>query len=116
MFGAAVMLLAIEPLVGGAALLALFGALLLLPSFARRNEQLHGRLNNRLEQEIRLVDRVSPSVLRRHYTTLSRLRILLSDREAGAVLAVGATAAALFALTIGRLATTDGVTPVTSMR
>lgn len=49
--------------------------------------------------------------MRRHYTTLSRLRILLSDREAGAVLAVGATAAALFALTIGRLATTHGVTP-----
>lgn len=56
---------------------------------ARRNEQLHGRLNNRLEHEIRLLDRVSPSVLRHHYSTLSRLRILLSDREAGAFVVVG---------------------------
>ncbi|MDF2479992.1 MAG: hypothetical protein K0R79_349 [Stenotrophomonas indicatrix] len=111
MFGAAAMLLAIEPLVGAASLIALLGALVLLPSFARRNEQLHGRLNNRLEHEIRLVDRVGPSVLRRHYRTLSRLRILLSDREAGAFVVVGAAAAVLFALTIGRLATTDGVTP-----
>ncbi|MCR1006782.1 MAG: ABC transporter six-transmembrane domain-containing protein, partial [Stenotrophomonas maltophilia] len=111
MFGAVAMLLAIEPMVGAAGLVTLLGALLVLPSFARRNEQLHGRLNNRLEHEIRLVDRVSPSVLRRHYTTLSRLRILLSDREAGAYVVIGLAAAALFALTIGRLATTDGVTP-----
>ncbi|MDT9702589.1 hypothetical protein, partial [Streptomyces sp. P17] len=34
-----------------------------------------------------------------------------SDREAGAFVVVGAAAAVLFALTICRLATTDGVTP-----
>ncbi|PZT14396.1 ABC transporter six-transmembrane domain-containing protein [Stenotrophomonas maltophilia] len=111
MFGAAAMLLAIEPLVGTASVVTLIFALLLLPAFARRNEQLHGRLNNRLEHEIRLVDRVSSSVLRRHYTTLSRLRILLSDREAGAFLVSGTAAATLFALTIARLASTDHVTP-----
>ena len=104
-----------EPLVGAetSTWCALLGALLLLPSFARRNEQLHGRLNNRLEHEIRLVDRVSPSVLRRHYATLSRLRdpAVQIAVEAGAFVVVGAAAAVLFALTIGRLATTDGVTP-----
>lgn len=69
---------------------------------ARRNEQLHGRLNNRLEHEIRLLDRVSPSVLRHHYSTLSRLRILLSDREAGAFVVVGMASSLARLKDIGR--------------
>jgi ABC-type multidrug transport system fused ATPase/permease subunit len=111
MVGAAVMLVIIEPWVGCAALVALLLGVTRLPRFARRNEQLHGRLNNRLEHEIRLVERTGPRTLLRHYTVLSKLRIWLSDREASAFVVVGTAAALLFALTIFQLATTPSVKP-----
>lgn len=111
MLGAAIMLVVIEPLVGIAAVLVLLLGIIALPRFARRNEQLHGRLNDRLEREIRMVERVNAGTLLRHYTVLSRLRIWLSDREAGAFLVVGTAAAALFALTMVQLASNPEITP-----
>lgn len=111
MVGAAIMLLLIELWVGIAALSVLLLGMTVLPRYARRNERLHGRLNDRLEHEIRMVERVNAGTLLRHYTVLSRLRIWLSDREAGAFLVVGTAAAALFALTMMQLATTTDVTP-----
>ena len=107
--GAAVMLLAIEPWVGVACLVALFACASFMPRFARRNEALHERLNDRLEREISLVEKVGSHTLHRHYRLLSRLRILLSDREAIAFLVIGTTAALLFVLTITQLALTEDV-------
>ena len=107
--GAAVMLLVIEPWVGLACFTALVLCITLLPRFARRNEQLHKRLNNRLEKEIGLVEKVSAQTLRRHYQLLSRLRIWLSDREAAAYLMLGALAALLFIVAISQLALSPAV-------
>ncbi|AOX99244.1 ABC transporter six-transmembrane domain-containing protein [Jeongeupia sp. USM3] len=111
MFGAAAMLLIIEPWLGLASTAALLVCITRLPKFARRNEALHERLNDRLENEIRMVERAGSKTLLRHYTVLSKLRIWLSDREASAFLVVGTAAALLFALAIVQLATTPAVTP-----
>ncbi len=102
--GAAGMLLVIEPWVGLACLLALLLCVTLMPGFARRNQRLHERLNNRLEKEIGLVEKVGANTLRRHYHVLSRLRIGLSDREAVAFLSIGLLAALLFVVAISQLA------------
>ena len=102
--GAAAMLLAIEPWIGVACLGALLACLGLMPRFARRNEALHGRLNDHLEKEIGLVEKVGAATLLRHYRVLSRLRIWLSDREALAFLFIGTMAALLFAVAIVQLA------------
>ncbi|MGX9763636.1 ABC transporter six-transmembrane domain-containing protein [Pseudomonas shahriarae] len=107
--GAAAMLLVIEPWVGLACFAALLLCIILLPRFARRNEQLHERLNNRLEKEIGLVEKVGAQTLRRHYQLLSRLRIWLSDREAVAYLFLGALAALLFIVAISQLALSPAV-------
>lgn len=101
--GAAIMLLVIEPWTGVACLVALLVCFSLMPRFARRNEVLHGRLNDHLEKEIGLVEKVGAERLLRHYRVLSRLRIWLSDREALAFLFIGALAALLFAVAIARL-------------
>ncbi|AVO62386.1 hypothetical protein C6Q18_29805 [Pseudomonas chlororaphis subsp. piscium] len=107
--GAAVMLLVIEPWVGLACLVALLLCVTLLPRFARRNQELHERLNDRLEKEIGLVAKVGATSLQRHYRLLSRLRIWLSDREAAAYLLLGSAAALLFVIAISQLALTEGV-------
>ena len=107
--GAAAMFLVIEPRVGLACFAALLLCIILLPRFARRNEQLHERLNNRLEKEIGLVEKVGAQTLRRHYQLLSRLRIWLSDREAVAYLFLGALAALLFIVAISQLALSPAV-------
>lgn len=98
--GAAFMLLALERWIGLACLAALLACVTLLPRFARRNQVLHARINDRLEKEVGLVARAGVPTLSRHYQLLSRLRIALSDREATAFLLVGCVAALLFALTI----------------
>lgn len=107
--GAAVMLLVIEPWIGLACLGALLLCMTLLPRFARRNQELHERLNDRLEKEIGLVEKVGADTLQRHYRVLSRLRIWLSDREAIAYLFVGSVAAVLFVIAISQLALSPAV-------
>lgn len=105
--GAAAMLLAIEPWVGAACLLALSLCLSCLPRFATRNQALHERLNDRLEQEVALVGRVGRGSLLRHYRHLSSLRVRLSDREAVAYLLLGVMAALLFVVAITCLASAE---------
>ncbi|MBK5537913.1 ABC transporter six-transmembrane domain-containing protein [Pseudomonas sp. TH05] len=107
--GAAAMLALIEPWIGLACLLALILCCALLPRFARRNQALHERLNDRLEKEIGMVARVGAASLQRHYRVLSRLRIRLSDREAVAYLFIGTVAAALFVVAISQLALSPAV-------
>ena len=107
--GAVVMLLAIEPWIGVASLGGLLLCLALLPRFARRNQSLHQRLNDRLEKEIGLVAKVGTLTLKRHYRVLSRLRIHLSSREAAAFLFVGCVAAVLFVIAISQLALAPAV-------
>lgn len=111
LLGAAVMLVALEPWVGVAAVIALSLCATVAPEFSRRNERLHERLNNRLEKEVGLVERVGSHGLGRHYRLLSRVRTALSDREALAYLVIGMVAALLFAIAIWQLATGGHATP-----
>jgi ABC-type multidrug transport system fused ATPase/permease subunit len=111
LFGAATMLLALEPWVGLATVIALALSATFAPGFSRRNERLHQRLNNRLEREVGLVERVGSIGLGRHYRLLSRLRTALSDREAMAYLVIGVSSALLFAIAIWQLASGGHVTP-----
>jgi hypothetical protein len=109
LFGAAIMLVFIEPWVGIASLGALGLCMVWLPRFADQNQGLHERLNDRLECEIGLVQHVGPQTLLRHYTVLSKLRIWLSDREASAFLFNGVVAAALFGGAIALMASQPSV-------
>ena len=70
---------------------------------------MHERLNDRLEKEIGLVEKVGAQTLQRHYQVLSRLRIWLSDREAAAFLFIGTLAALLFVVAISQLALSPAV-------
>lgn len=107
--GAAVMLVILEPWIGMACLVALVICMTLMPRFVRVNEELHERVNDRLESEIRLVERVGPKTLLRHYRLMSRLRIWLSDREAAAFLFIGTIAALLFVVAITQLSFAESV-------
>ncbi|MBD9659448.1 MULTISPECIES: ABC transporter six-transmembrane domain-containing protein [Pantoea] len=109
MMGAAVMLLIIEFWAGIACLVILALLACFLPGFARKNEVLYNKLNNRLEKEVDFVSRATSLSLQRHYSTLARLRIRLSDREAMGYLSIGVLVAMLFSLTIIWMTQTTGI-------
>lgn len=95
-FGAVIMLLALEFWVGvlSLAVLALF--LLLLPGFSRASEKLYFKLNNRLERDVDMIQSAPEARLNKHFGLIARLRILISNREALGYLCVGAAMAVLF--------------------
>ncbi len=47
--------------------------------------------------------------LKRHYDTLARLRVVLSDREAWGYLSIGLLVSALFSMTIIRMSMESGI-------
>ncbi|AMJ70481.1 hypothetical protein AW879_11415 [Enterobacter cloacae] len=110
LFGAAIMLLFIEFWAG----VMCFAIVIILTGFvsgyARKNEWLFMRLNNRLEKEVDYVHKAGTTTLHRHYSTLARLRIALSDREAWGYLWVGILVALLFTLTIIWMTQSTGIT------
>ncbi|HIG9371567.1 TPA: ABC transporter six-transmembrane domain-containing protein, partial [Klebsiella pneumoniae] len=67
------------------------------------------RLNNRLEKEVDYVNKASFGALKRHYDTLARLRVVLSDREAWGYLSIGLLVSALFSMTIIRMSMESGI-------
>lgn len=110
LFGAAIMLLFIEFWAGVMCFAIVFILLGFVSGYARKNEWLFMRLNNRLEKEVDYVHKAGTATLHRHYSTLARLRIALSDREAWGYLWVGVLVAALFTLTIVWMTRSTGIT------
>lgn len=110
LFGAAIMLLFIEFWAGVMCFAIVFILLGFVSEYARKNEWLFMRLNNRLEKEVDYVHKAGTATLHRHYSTLARLRIALSDREAWGYLWVGVLVAALFTLTIVWMTRSTGIT------
>lgn len=106
--GAAVMLLIIEFWSGVACLGILLFFSLFLRSYTGKNERLFGRLNNRLEREVRFVSHATAPSLARHYRVLAGLRIRLSDREALGYLSIGGMVALLFGFTLMHMANSGG--------
>ncbi|URQ62476.1 ABC transporter six-transmembrane domain-containing protein [Pantoea alhagi] len=109
MFGAAVMLLLIEFWAGIICVIILAFLALFLPGYVHKNEALYNRLNNRLEKEVDYVHKASFTSLNRHYLTLAKLRIRLSDREAMGYLSIGVLMALLFSLTIIWMCESSGI-------
>lgn len=107
--GAAVMLLWIEFWSGITACLILIFFGLMLPKYARTNDLLYLKLNDRLEKEVNLIEQKSYYHLDKHYDWLATLRIRLSNREAAGYLWIGVAAAILFCITVVNLASTKGV-------
>ncbi|STS83231.1 membrane protein [Klebsiella pneumoniae] len=64
---------------------------------------------NRLEKEVDYVNKASFGALKRHYDTLARLRVVLSDREAWGYLSIGLLVSALFSMTIIRMSMESGI-------
>ncbi|MGF6099620.1 ABC transporter six-transmembrane domain-containing protein [Enterobacter sp. A4] len=110
LFGAAIMLLFIEFWAGVMCFAIVFILLGFVSGYARKNEWLFMRLNNRLEKDVDYVHKAGTAPLHRHYATLARLRIALSDREAWGYLWVGVLVAALFTLTIVWMTRSTGIT------
>jgi ABC-type multidrug transport system fused ATPase/permease subunit len=110
LFGAAIMLLFIEFWAGVMCFAIVLILLGFVSKYARKNEWLFMRLNNRLEKEVDYVHKAGTATLHRHYSTLARLRIALSDREAWGYLWVGVLVAALFTLTIVWMTRSTGIT------
>ncbi|BFU60318.1 MULTISPECIES: ABC transporter six-transmembrane domain-containing protein [Rodentibacter] len=107
--GAAVMLLIIEFWSGVTAFGILIFFSFLLPQYAKINDLLYLKLNNRLEKEVQVIEKSESYQLDKHYDLLAKLRIRLSNREAMGYLWIGVAAAILFGVTVIRLATTDGI-------
>jgi ABC-type multidrug transport system fused ATPase/permease subunit len=103
LFGAALMLLLIEFWTGIACLIIVAFLLCFISGYANKNESLYRRLNNRLEKEVDYVQKAASPSLNRHYFTLARLRIALSDREAWGYLVIGVLISLLFTITIVRM-------------
>ncbi len=110
LLGAAIMLLFIEFWAGVMCFAIVLILLGFVSEYARKNEWLFMRLNNRLEKEVDYVHKAGTATLHRHYSTLARLRIALSDREAWGYLWVGVLVAALFTLTIVWMTRSTGIT------
>lgn len=109
LFGATFMLLMIEVRAGIICILILLFLMCFVPGYARKNEKLFRRVNNRLEKEVDYIHTASLVALNRHYSTLARLRIRLSDREALGYLTTGGLIALLFSLTIIDLSFSGGI-------
>lgn len=109
LFGAAIMLLWIELWTGITCLIIVAILMCFVSGYACKNEALYRRLNNRLEKEVDYVDKASFSALNRHYDTLARLRMVLSDREAWGFLFIGILVSALFSMTIIRMSMEPGI-------
>ena len=109
LFGAAIMLLWIECWTGIACLIIVAILMCFVSSYASKNETFYRRLNNRLEKEVDYVNKASFGALKRHYDTLARLRVVLSDREAWGYLSIGLLVSALFSMTIIRMSMESGI-------
>lgn len=102
-FGAALMLLFLEIWVGMAAIAILVVFIWILPTFSEANDKLYLKLNNRLEKEVEVIENGELINLKKHYSLVAKLRILISNREAFGYFCVGVAAALLFSLALALL-------------
>ncbi|MCM7511906.1 ABC transporter six-transmembrane domain-containing protein [Enterobacter hormaechei] len=109
LFGAAAMLLWIDFWAGAICFIIVAILMAFVPGYAFKNETLYRRLNNRLEKEVDYVSRASFGSLSRHYDTLARLRMVLSDREAWGYFSIGILVFILFSVTIIRMSLQSGI-------
>lgn len=107
--GAVVMLLIIEFWSGVLAFVVLVGWTLALPHYAKINDRLYFKLNNRLENEVAVIAQGESRKLNQHYGLLARLRIAISNREALSFLLIGVSLCLLFGVTLVTLSLREGI-------
>lgn len=98
--GSVIMLLIIEFWSGVIAFLVLAIFILILPSYTKKNDKLYFKLNNRLENEVNVIEQNKHHHLIKHYDVLSKIRIAISNREAFSYLMIGLTLSILFGATL----------------
>lgn len=108
--GSVVMLLIIEFWTGLLASFVLLGWGLALPHYAKINDRLYFKLNNRLENEVSVIEQGSNHGLTKHYGLLAKLRIAISNREALSFLLIGISLCLLFGSALAMLSLNDKVT------
>lgn len=94
--GAVIMLVILEPLVGGLAAGALLLSILTGFRFVKKSEQFAEWLHDVQENEPYIVTKGTPLMIARHFHVIGGRRIQLSDLEAKAYLGIGLIAAILF--------------------
>lgn len=98
--GSVFMLLMIEFYAGLIALVILVVFGLLLPTYSKQNDKLYFKLNNRLENEVTVIEKNHHHHLIKHYDLLAKIRIAISNREAFSYLLIGISMAILFGVTL----------------
>lgn len=101
---AMIVLLSLDPFVGGICVLLLLPLSLVNFSLARRSFILNRGLNDLLEREVGLLTRGRSSTVRRHFFALSQWRVRLSDSEARAFGLMELSVIVLIAAALWRLA------------
>lgn len=99
----------LDPAIGGVCLLLLIPASLINMRLARKSRSLNAGLNDRLEQEVRLLQGNAPARVRRHFRALALWRIKLSDLEATSYGILELFVIALFGVALWRVAAQDVV-------
>lgn len=102
--GSVVMLIIIEFWSGVITLLILLIFIGVLPKYTQINDRLYHKLNNRIENEVEVIERGQAGELVRHYDLLAKIRIGISNREAMSFFVIGVALAVLFGTTLVILA------------
>ncbi|MDW3197073.1 MAG: ABC transporter six-transmembrane domain-containing protein [Cytophagales bacterium] len=108
--GAVIMLVILEPLIGGMAAAALLISVLTGFRYVKKSETFAEWLHDVQEDEPRVITKGTPLTISRHFHVIGGRRIQLSDLEAKAYLGIGLMAAILFGGLFLHLGTKGGVT------
>ncbi len=108
--GSVVMLLILEPVIGGIATLVLLGFIPFGIRFTGRAEYLASCLHDRQEYEPDVVTSGKSITIKRHFKVLAGRRVALSDLEARAYIVVGMVIAGLFGTLFVYLSGREGIT------
>lgn len=106
---AVVTLFWLDPAIGAVCLLLLVPSTLINVRLARKSRALNVGLNDRLEQEVGLLQTAPPTRVRRHFRALALWRIRLSDLEAQSYGLLELFVIALFGIALWRVARQDVV-------
>lgn len=97
---AIIMLLIIEFWSWIVALSILLLFLMVLSKYTKINDKLYFDLNNNLENEVNIIEKNNKIDLENHYNLISKIRIIISNREAFSYFIIGIMMAFLFWITL----------------
>lgn len=104
-FGAFIMLLYLEMYVGICCIIVIVFLWLNLKRFVVKNDRLYFKLNNRIENNVNVIEKSSDYHARRHYDITSLIRIKISNQEAFGYFIIGIIGFLLFGTAIVLLST-----------